>query len=283
MNVELTTEAAEAAEADFMHAYVAGAPAAVQERLGIATARIGGGVVLSMLNDPMSYWSRTLGFTEPVTRELVGRIVAFYRDKGCDEARIQIAPSALPADWEEIRAAHGIEPMHDGLKLAAPIEQVVRPAVGPRLRVGPVDESDTAEWASVVLRGFGVSTEGLGGQLVEMMAAIAENPQFHPYGAWDGTDLVAGAALFVRGTVGSLNSGATLPSHRMLGAQSALIVVRAEAARAAGCRWLVAETGKAGPGEINRSTENLKRAGLRVLYVRPNWRWQAATDPTLAG
>src|SRR3954451_19083023 len=124
MKVELTTEMAEAAEADFMHAYEAGAPAAVRERLGSATRRIGGGVVLSMLNDPMSYWSRTLGFTEPVTRELVAQIVAFYRDKGCGQARIQIAPSALPANWEEIRAAHGIEPMHQGLKLAAPIGQV---------------------------------------------------------------------------------------------------------------------------------------------------------------
>jgi hypothetical protein len=282
MKVELTTEMAEAAEADFMYAYEAGAPAVVRERLGITTGRIGGGVVLSMLNDPMSYWSRTLGFTEPVTRELVDQIVAFYRDKGCRQARIQIAPSALPADWEEIRAAHGIEPMHDGLKLAAPIEQV-KPRAGTRLRVGRVDQSDAAAWAAVILRGFGVSTEGLGGQLVEMMAAIAGNPQFHPYGAWDGTELVAGAALFVRGTVGSLNSGATLPSHRMLGAQSALIAVRAEAARAAGCQWLVAETGKAGPGETNRSTVNLKRAGLRVRYVRPNWRWQAEIDPTLAG
>jgi hypothetical protein len=285
MNLELTTEMAEAAEAGFMYAYEAGAPAAVRERLGITTGRIGGGVVLSMLNDPMSYWSTALGFgfTEPVTRELVGQIVAFYRDKGCSQAKIQIAPSALPADWEEIRAVHGIEPMHDWLKLAAPIEQVVRPTAVTRLRVGPVDRSDAAEWAAVILRGFGVSTEGLGGQLVEMLAAIADNPHFHPYGAWDGTDLVAGAALFVRGTVGSLNTGATLPSHRMLGAQSALIAVRAEAARAAGCRWLVAETGKAGPGEKNQSTENLKRAGLRVRYVRPNWRWQAETDPTLAG
>jgi hypothetical protein len=282
MKVELTTEMAEAAEADFMHAYEAGAPAAVRERLGIATGRIGGGVVLSMLNDPMSYWSRTLGFTEPVTRELVDQIVAFYRDKGCGQARIQIAPSALPANWEEIRAAHGIEPMHQGLKLAAPIGQV-RPRAGTRLRVGRVDQSDVEEWAAVILRGFGVSTEGLGGQLVEMMAATAENPQFHLYGAWDGTDLVAGAALFVRGPVGSLNSGATLPSHRMLGAQSALIAVRAEAARSAGCQWLVAETGKAGPGETNQSTVNLERAGLRVRYVRPNWRWQAETDPMLAG
>ncbi|MEU6206471.1 GNAT family N-acetyltransferase [Micromonospora musae] len=279
-NEELTTAMAEAAEADFMYAYEAGTPAAAQERLGIAVDRIGGGVVLSMRNDPVSYWSKALGFgfTEPVTRDLVDRIVAFYRAQGTAGAVIQVAPSVLPAEWDEIRLAHGLEPASSWVKLAAPIEQV-RPGAGTRLRVAPVGGSDAVEWAQVVLRGFGMPIEGL----AEMLAASVDHPQFRPYGVWDGADLVGGANLFVRGPVGALNAGSTLPSHRNLGVQSALIAARAEAARAAGCRWLIAETGQPAEGTKNQSLANLERAGLRVRYARQNWRWQADADPSPAG
>ncbi|MFD0786091.1 GNAT family N-acetyltransferase [Micromonospora azadirachtae] len=274
-DAELTTAMTEAAEADFMYAYETGTPPADRERLGITTSRIGGGVVLSMRNDPVAYWSKALGFgfAEPVTRELVDRIVAFYRAQGTPEAVIQIAPSVLPAEWDDIRAGYGIEPTTSWVKLAAPIAEV-RPGRGTRLRVGPVGESDAEEWADVLLRAFGMPTEGLAG----MVVASVGHPQFHPYGVWDGADLVGGANLFVRGPVGALNSGATLPSHRNLGVQSALIAARAEAARAAGCRWLIAETGQPAEGTKNQSLANLERAGLRVRYVRRNWRWRADAD-----
>jgi GNAT superfamily N-acetyltransferase len=260
------TALVEGAEAESMFAYEMQAPPA----LGAAAARIGGGVALSVRNDPTGYWSKALGFgfTEPVTHRLVGRIVDFYRSAGTPGATIQIAPSVLPPDWEEICSAYGLRSGSPWVKLAAPIEQV-RPSASTRLRVAPVEPGDAAAWADVLLRGFGMPTVGLG----EMLGAAVANPAFRPYGVWDGADLVGGGNLFVHGSVAALNGAAILPDHRNLGAQSALIAARVEAARAAGCRWVVAETGKPAEGSTNPSLTNLERAGLRVRYARQNWRW----------
>jgi GNAT superfamily N-acetyltransferase len=68
--------------------------------------------------------------------------------------------------------------------------------------------------------------------------------------------------------------GATLPEYRGRGAQSALLTARARAAKAAGCRWLVADTGAEGPGDRNTSLRNMLRVGFEPLYERVTWLWR---------
>ncbi|MFD6443861.1 GNAT family N-acetyltransferase [Promicromonospora sp. NPDC060204] len=274
MNTRTTdpTELAESVEAEMMYRYETNAPDLAQEGLGIATTRMGGGVVLSARVDPFDYWSKALGFgfAEPVTHDLVDRVVAFYREQGTPTAVLQVAPSVLPPDWAQIQEAHGLQAAGSWLKLAAPIGDV-RAEARTDLRVGPVGEADAHEWASVVSRAFGMEIPAM----VAMLAESVRHPAATPFAAWDGDTIVAGANLYVHGTVASLNSGATLPDHRGRGAQSALIAARLAAARAAGAGWVVAETGAPAPGEVNQSLANLQRAGLQVRYARQNWRWRA--------
>lgn len=265
----------ESAEAELYYACEIGAPPDTVAKLGISTARMGGGVVLSMREDPTGFWSKTLGLgvTEPVTATLMDEIFAFYRAQGAPSAIVQIAPSALPPDWTSIAAEHGLVGGADWLKLAAPIDGLnthVRRAS--RLRVEPVQPEQAEEWARVVLRGFGMPEDLFG----PMLAAYVENPGFTAFAAWDGDEIVAGANLFVHGPVGSLNTASTLPGHERRGAQSALIAARIAAADEAGCTWVIAETGKPRPGTANHSLANLRHAGLRPIYARRNWRW---TDP----
>ena len=127
---------------------------------------------------------------------------------------------------------------------------------------------------------LGFSMPDPDGHLAAMIAGIGGDPAFQAFGAWDGPDLVAGANLFVHGRVASLNIGATLPGHRDLGAQSALIAARVQAAADAGARLITSEAGEPAPGVSNPSLNNLRRAGLKVLYPRQSWLWQASTDPT---
>jgi hypothetical protein len=268
------TALAERSEAEFMLQYEEQAPASAKAELGISTRRLEGGVVLSMRNDPSGgYWCKALGFGHEtaVTEELVARIIDIYRAEGVSLAALQIAPSALPADWPAIAAAHGLTPGGEIVKLACAVEDLRLDAVQTSLRVGPVESRDAVEWARVVAGTFGMPTEG---GMLDMFAATVEHPGFHTFAAWDGEQIVAGGNLFVHDEVGSINSGATLPSHRNRGAQSAVIAARAAAAVAVGCRWVVAEAGKPPAGVSNPSLNNLTRIGLRPLYSRQNWTWR---------
>ena len=261
---------AEGVEAEFMYRYETGADSATTAALGLAATRIGGGVALSMRHDVTGYWSKALGFgfAEPVTADLIGRVVEHYRSEESPGATIQIAPQVLPTDWAEICARHELSPGTPWVKSACGVDDLRFDAVT-ALHIGPVGPGSVQEWATATLRGFGMPVGGL----ADMLVSAASHPGFRPFAAWDGDQIVATANLFIHGDVASLNSAATLPTHRNRGAQSALIAARAAAAVDAGCRWVVAETGKPGDGERDPSLSNLMRCGLRPLYERQNWTW----------
>jgi GNAT superfamily N-acetyltransferase len=268
MSDEQFTAIAEGVEAEFMHRCVAFAPETVKARLGIAVDRIGGGVALSVRNDVSGYFSKALGFgfTEPVTADLVDRVIAFYDQNGSPGATLQIAPEALPSDWEHIRARHGLRPSGPWWKLVCSIgDATPRPS---ELRAGPVAPDQIDEWIRVLLDGF-----GLPHTLADMMTG-GVSAGLQPFAAWEGDEMVAAADLYVHGNVASLNATATLPTHRNRGAQTALIAARIWRATEVGCRWLVAETGVPEDGTSSPSLNNLKRAGLQPRYARQNWVWR---------
>lgn len=265
---ELSPAQAEAIEAEFLFQFETGAPAATRDELGINTTRIGGGVVLSMRDDPTGFWSKALGFgfDQPVTADLIAEVIEFFRANRDPRATIQIAPSALPANWDEIAAKHDLRPTGRTRKHVGRIEALQLGRSD--LRIGEVAPDQAEEWARVSLVCFGMPQ----GPLTRLMAAAATNPVFQPFAAWDGDQMVAVGDLFVQGEVASLHGGATLPEYRGRGAQSALITARIAAAAAAGCRWVVAETAESG-----QSANNMSRIGLTSLHVRQSWTWLA--DP----
>jgi GNAT superfamily N-acetyltransferase len=270
MSLELPAQIAEAIEADFMHQYVSNATRNTIQDLGIASTRVAGGVILSVRNDETRYWSKALGFgfSEPVTAELIDRILGYYRSEGNSGATIQIAPSVMPPDWEAIRRRNALTPAGTVVKLACPADEF-RVDANTDLVIDEVDAADIERWTQVAMRGFGMPMN-----LVPMVAAGTRSSGFHPFAAWDGDDMVATANLLIRDGVASLNTGATLETHRNRGAQSALIAARAGYAKRAGCRWLVAETGQPALGSTNPSLDNLLRAGFIPQYTRVDWTWQ---------
>jgi GNAT superfamily N-acetyltransferase len=248
-------------------------PEPLLTKLGITGRRFGRGIALSVRNDPSLFWSRVqgFGFDEPVTGELVGEVLDFFRAAGTPATNFHLPPEVLPADWAEICQAHGLTKGPTLVKLVrdrSPAEPVAT-----SLRVGPIAVEDREAWAAVQIECFEMPDPD--GMLAEMLALINDVPGVTGYAAWDGDKLVATAALSVDGEVGEFVSASTLPEYRGRGAQSALLARRTEDAVAAGCRWLGAETGKPAEGESNPSLDNLQRAGFKILYNRPIWTWTA--------
>jgi GNAT superfamily N-acetyltransferase len=277
MTVTLPPVLAERSEAEALYDFEAEAPAHVRAALGMESLRVGGGVVLSVREDPSQFWSQALGFgfDEPVTAGLIEEICGFYRSWETPVARLQLAPSTLPADWDEICVKANISAGSSLVKLVCDIETAIaragrRPPLAPELRVGPVTPADAAEWSSVMTRVFEMSDPNV----EEMAAGSVGRPGWHPFAVWEGDDIVATATMHVYEGAAQFCGGATLPAARRRGAQTALLAARAEAAHAAGCRWLVAETGAEATGTHNSSLHNMVRAGFTVRYERRNWIWR---------
>jgi GNAT superfamily N-acetyltransferase len=107
-----------------------------------------------------------------------------------------------------------------------------------------------------------------------MSKGVVGQPGWTAYGAYEGDQLIAAAALLISGEVAEFCGAATLPEHRGKGAQSALLAARAQKAVAEGAKWFSAETGKPDEGEKNSSLNNMTRAGFEIQYDRRNWIWR---------
>lgn len=276
----MTTVPIGVAEETEIAAYVdfaTGAPADVRDQLGIASLHTGSVRALTIREDPSRFYNRAGGFgvAEPVTADVVARICDFYAEQGVSVGSMMIAPSLLPPDWPAVAAklnlTEGTRFAKLGCDLTA-LSTVDRAgALDPGLRVQRVQPHQAHEWATVLTTTFGHDAPGM----AEMAASCVGRPGWQQYAVLDGDRIVSVSGLYVHGECADMFGGATLPEARGRGAQSALLAARLRAAQAAGCRWMVAETGAEGPGQHNTSLHNMLRAGLEPLYERVSWRWHS--------
>lgn len=257
----------EQAEARYNHDFLAGATDATRTALGIHTARIGDGFATAVTADASGYWTKAmgLGFETPVNDALVLDTIDFFRRSGKDQGLFAIAPMVLPPDWERICAANGITAGPATAKFTSRVEALVpRPSA---VAVRPLVSGDVPAWGRITREAFGMTDP----DLTPLLATLLDDRHVRAFGVWDGDLLVGVAAVHLLGDVAALHTAGTLEPYRGRGIQSALLAARIEAAAAAGCRILSAETG-AGTGPSSR---NLARAGLVHLYDRVSWRWSA--------
>ncbi|WP_432132941.1 GNAT family N-acetyltransferase [Streptomyces tendae] len=278
MHTPISLSDTEGCEAEALLQFETGAPQTVRSALGINATRIEDVVVLSMRNDPTRYWSKALGFgrTMAVTADLVAEVCAFYRAEGTPVAFLQLAPSAIPEDWDDICGREGITGGSTLVKLVADVDEVLARADRPdrrplnEVRVAAVEAADADQWASVMMEAFGMPHE----HYTQMTAASAVHPDWYPQAAWLGDELVGTGTMYRGGRTGQLFGGAVLPHARNRGSHTELLAARARTAHELGCRLVVTEAEAEIDGSHNPSLHNSLGLGFQVAYERRNWVWQ---------
>jgi hypothetical protein len=205
-----------------------------------------------------------LGLQEPATEAMVADVIARYQAAGIQNFGVQLSPQARPTQLPDWLATHGLAPRDRWVKVFQPAGTAVDVATD--LRIEHIGTSHTMAWAEVASAAFQMPLP-----LAEGLAMSIGQPGWQHYLAWDGEQAVAGAALFVRNGIGWLGAGGTLPSHRRRGAQGALMARRIRDSAAAGCKWVITETGEDTPEQPNPSFHNMCRTGFQVAYLRPNY------------
>jgi hypothetical protein len=228
--------------------------------------RIAGACLLLSPAAPDILFNRVLGLglREPITNAALDRIAGAYRDAGVRRWAIHIAPIALNADIERLFASRG-------LRRNGHWEKVVREAAGDvhvrtDLSVRRIGSEMAETYADVFIDSFGMHPALKPG----LMALIGRHGWQH-FMAFEGDTPAACGALFIKNGVGWLGQGGTVPRFRRRGAQGEIMAMRVRAAHAAGCDWVITETGADTPDHPNPSFHNMIRTGFMHAYQRPEF------------
>lgn len=255
----------ESAELAAFRAYYAAFPKAAALALGAGAVPIGAGLATYANLDVLMFNNVLgLGVEAPATEAELDAALEIYAAKRVRRCMVPVAPCARTRDlgrWLEARGFH----RHDHwIRLVRDVSPL--PPCPTRLDIGVFGRERSQEYGQLVGEALGHPVA-----LAPMVSGVVEREGWHHFGAFDGSQLVAGAALFIHDDTAWFGTAATCASHRGLGAHSALIEARIDFARGAGCEWITVETAADTEEQPNPSTHNLRRLGFRDLYERPNW------------
>jgi hypothetical protein len=242
---------------------VAGLTSAQQQPgnpFGIEIRRFGSATAILANRAPADgWWNRVVGL-QPADAELIGDIVAFYREHG-RRCHVDLDPLTLTDAIGSRLADHGFYPIPNGTVLYGAPDVIA--AERERVEIREIGPEEAGRFAELWADGSQVSGEGRAAALQIRMGwfVLPENRRYVAY--VDGV-AAAMAALYIHNGVGHLNVGATLPTFRGRGVHLALTHTRIADAAAAGCDLVIGDTG----GFATTSQNNMERAGLRIAYTR---------------
>lgn len=208
-----------------------------------------------------------LGVDEPVTDGHLATLKHLYRKAGVGRFFVPLAPCAETPGLAATLERCGFRRHNRWAKLVRDAGEA--PRVDTDLRIDRV----RPEHGETCARLFAPAVDWPPAA-ERLLAQLVGRPGWRHYLAFDGERPVATAALFLHGDDAGLTFAATHPEHRGRGAQSALLAHRIREATGAGARQLVVETAEDRPDHPSTSHRNVRRAGFRLAYLRPNWLWE---------
>lgn len=263
--MSMDLEAVERGEIEAMHA---AAPATIRAALGLGCEAIGTSLVSVAAAAPPSaiVLNRAigLGVAAPADRNTVAAIVDRFAAAGVPRYFIHVHPEAAPSELRAWLLARGLDRARGWMKFSRGRESP--PAVSSAIEVREAGADDMPAFARIAAAAF-----DLGQVLEPWLVHLDRAPGLRVYvGVLDG-QVVATGGLYVRDGIGWLDFGATTPSCRGRGAQTALLRRRITDALDLGCRVIGTATGEAVPGDPQHSYRNILKMGFRENYVRENY------------
>jgi GNAT superfamily N-acetyltransferase len=202
-----------------------------------------------------------LGFDESVSEHDIEQVEQFYRQQHA-ASRISLCPLADPALLEILqKRSYQLEQFYSVLvrilpDADAPVE------IPPGIIIQHAGPGTADLWLETVAYGFSAPGE----PDVDSYEILA--PNFYaanaaPYLAFVEGQPAGGGGMYLHEGVAEFGGASTLPAFRRRGVQTALLQVRMQAARLAGCDLGIVITS---PG--SNSQRNVERLGFQVAYTK---------------
>lgn len=209
-----------------------------------------------------------LGMEQKITVDQLDDIIAHYRKAGVRRFFVQLSPNALPPEAGEIIESKGFQLYNHWAKLYRPLREAV-PPLRSNLRITEVKDYEGDEYGRLLCRAFQWPET-----LVPLFAQTIGWPGYQQYFVREGKTVIAAGALYQCQDIACLAIAGTLPEHRGKGAQRLLLNHRVREAYRSGCRHLIGETAENRPDRPVTSYRNMQRAGMQLVYLRPNYLYQ---------
>jgi hypothetical protein len=268
MNELESVRIADRIEAEAWTDMIAAAPRAFSDAVGLRVEPVGGAVAILAPRIPDTIFNRAIGLGNdaPAAEADVDALVALARQAKCPRFWIHVGRAAGPPELAGWLAARGLR-----VPARASWAKVVRgrvppPVVETALAVRELRPGERAAFAAVITRAHGMPPP-----MAPWIEALAERPDWIPFGAFDGDLLAAAGLVFVRDKRAWLGLGGTLESHRRRGGQGAIMAARIARALDEGCEVTATETGEPREAEPNPSLANMLRCGFVKVDSRKNY------------
>lgn len=262
-------ESAEGAiNASFVDAHARRSPGQQLARTEIAGAYL----VFDGLDSPLTQ-TFGLGLDSLPTAAELSAIEAFFQQRGA-AVQHEISPLA-GVETFALLADRGYRPVELTTVLVRPVEGgaplAEPPAEAADLIARAAAPSEAEAWIEAAVAGWALT-----GEVAEHIRQIARisftSPATTAFLVERRGEIIATGSFGMHEGVAHFAGASTLPAHRGLGAQRALLAARLAEARKRGCD--VATMG-AEPGSI--SQRNAERNGFRVAYTRTKWKLAATS------
>jgi GNAT superfamily N-acetyltransferase len=205
-----------------------------------------------------------LGTREPVTAGAVAAIADAYRTAEVARYFLHLHPDAASDAAVAACRAAGLAPARSWRKFVREAGTAL-PETEP-IEIREVDAATAPAFARIVCAAF-----DLGESAEAWIAALAHHPAWHLFLAVIDGEPAGTGGLFVQGSVGWTDWGATAPPFRERGVQRALLAHRLRLADTRGLARVHTCTGEAVPGDPQHSYRNILRCGFTEGALRGNW------------